>query len=326
MRPALAVLIAATLLTPLLAQSRNRNLWVGVLTSHSRENGKVVPDIGAEFEPVGALVDGNWHFEPENDALASTRLHRTFGRIPAQWLPLGRELPRRWRGWLTDGRVEPFELSGPFRMQGVFDTYRIATSIRVPRRKLNETVAGIAVSGDLAVYPFAPFGDLDDERRDAPPEAIRRAMLNTEVREIATTLSRLQPGEEFKRALADVPLGRLSSAGYTDTSLRTATTPDGARLTMFEGSKALGLREGCTGLHSGGAMAEVIGREPTVLGTWTYLVCDELHVDHLALAVIERHGRSCWLMKYQYEDGVKFLLRPAGVVDYLTSDAACDIR
>ncbi len=330
MRRAFAVMTLCASVS-LLAQPGAGDLWVGVLVFDTGTGGNATPDADAEFQPVGALVDGAWHFEPENDAEAAVRLYRTFGRVPAQWLPLGRELPRVWRGWLTDGRVARFELSGPFRLRGWSDTYRVAARIRSPRITADRgvtdsTVAGIAVSGNARVYPFSPFGDEEDDRNDVPPEPIRSAMLNVEVREIATALSRLQPGEEFKRALAEVTVSRLRDASYAHTMLRVASLPRGQRVTAFEGSKALGFSGGCTHVHSGGAMATSDAGESVVLGTWTYLVCDELHVDHIPLAVIERNGRSCWVTKYQYEDGVRFVLAPPGIVNDDNLQQACSIR
>lgn len=315
----------------LLAQPGAGDLWVGVLVFHASTGGNVAPDADAEFEPVGALVDGAWHFEAENDAQAAVRLHRTYGRVPAQWLPLGRALPRVWRGWLTDGRAERFELSGPFRLREASDTYRVAARIRPARMAVDRgfadgTVAGIAVSGNARVYPFSPFADDEDDRDDVPPDPIRNAMLNAEVRAIATTLSQIQPGDEFKRSLSEVTISRLRGASYSHTTLRVASLPNGRRVTTFEGSKPLGFSEGCSHVHSGSAMATSGAGEPTVLGTWTYLVCNELHVDHIPLAVIERDGRFCWVTKYQYEDGVRFVLMPPGVVDDDNLQRTCDIR
>lgn len=327
---AVGILCASVALT---AQRIAGDLWVGVLVLDVGPDGHVAAESGTEFQPVGALVDGAWHFEVVEDTDAIVRLHQTYGQVPARWLPLGRALPSRWRGWLTDGRVERFEIAGPFRLRERSDDYRIAARLRSPRVATNRyfsdgSVAGIAVSGDAQVYPFLPFGDrdADDDREDVPPEPIRAAMLNAEVRTIATTLLHLEPGEEFKRSLAEVTIDRLRDARYSYTTWREAALPDGRRMTAFEGSKPLGFSQGCTHAHGGGAMATSKDGVSTVLGTWTYLVCDELHIDHIPLAVIERGGRACWVTKYQYEDGIQFALMPPGVVDDYLPQQRCDIR
>jgi hypothetical protein len=46
----------------------------------------------------------------------------------------------------------------------------------------------------------------------------------------------------------------------------------------------------------------------TALGAWSYLVCNEIWVDHIPWAWIARGGRTCWVTQHQYEDGVRFTL------------------
>lgn len=321
---AAAMLLCASI--ALAGQPAPKNLWVGVLTYTGAASGEVASNSGGDFEPVGALVDGTWHFEREGDP-DQGRLAATYGRTPPQWLPVGRVLPRAWRAWLTDGRTTTFELTGPFRPAGVWDTERVAVSIALPAGRAHaEAIAGVAVAGDARVHPFVPFSDdVDADHNDTPPEVLHRAMVNVEMRELVVSLPQNHSREESRRLLSAVTLTSLARARYGHTKLRKVTTPDGTFFTVFEGSKGFGAPNGC-GLHSGGAMAETPAGHAVVLGAWSYLNCNELVVDHIPLAVIARGGLSCWLFKYQYEDGARLVLRPPGRVDYLKDDSACDIR
>lgn len=326
MRPLLAtVLVCASVC--LCAQPASRDLWVGVLTYHGSPDGPVASHVGGEFEPVGALVDGVWHFEREDDP-DHDGLRASYGRTPPQWLPVGRDLPRTWRAWLTDGRTTTFALTGPFRPAGVWDTARIAVAITLPARSWvgSEDVAGVAVAGDVHVQPFSPFSDdVEAAEKDAPSELLRHAMVNVELRELATSVREKLPGDAGRRTLSAVTPTGLADAPYSRTLSRTLTMPDGASYAVFEGAKGFGATNGCS-LHSGGATVLTPGRDPVVLGAWSYLDCNETVIDHLPLAVLTRGGRSCWLFKYQYEDGSRLLLRPPGDVDYLKGESACDIR
>lgn len=323
MRAALtAVLLCASV--ALCAQPASRNLWVGVLTYHGTSNGEASSNIVGEFEPVGALVDAVWHFEREGDP-DLVRLADSYGRTPPQWLPLGRDLPRTWRAWLTDGRTTTFALTGPFKPVGVWDTARIAVAITMPARTRTgtEDVAGVAVAGDVRVQPFAD--DVDVAGIGAPSESLRRAMVDAELRELATSVPEKFPGDAARRMLSAMTPTTLAEARYAPTLARTVTMPNGVSYAVFEGAKVFAATNGC-GLYSGGATVLTPGRDPVVLGTWSYLDCNELHIDHVPLAVLTRGGRSCWLFRYQYEDGARLLLRPPGNVDYLEDDSACDIR
>lgn len=327
MRHVLAVLLLCTSFV-VAAQPVSENLWVGVLTYRAGPNGLAMPGTGGEFQPVGALVDGTWRFEREDDP-DSGRLRASYGRTPPRWLPVGRALPRNWRAWLTDGRTVTFALRGPLRPTGTFDTARVAVDVKLPAvtSALGETVAGVAISGDVTVLPFVPFSDdVDEDHTDPPPEPIRRAMIDRETRELATALSQRGPSEEIEHVLAELTDGPLRRFQYEHTSTRRVVMPDGTTFTAFEGFRSSSLVSGCPSFHSGGAIVESPGRDPVVLGAWSYLVCNEIAVDHVPLAVITRGGQSCWLLEYQYEDGHRLVLRPPGKVDYLENDSSCDIR
>lgn len=326
MRPALSVVLLCASVA-VCAQPASTNLWVGVLTYHGNSNGEAISNRGGEFEPVGALVDGVWHFEREGDP-DLVRLWASYGRTPPRWLPVGRALPRTWRAWLTDGRTTTFALKGPFRPTGAFDTARIAVSITLPAPTAghSEQVAGVAVAGEVQVQSFAPFsGEVGQSGDDVPLELLRHAMVKAELRELATLVPLKLPGDEGRRVLSAVTETALDAARYQYTMTRSVTTPAGAAYTVFEGSKALGAMNDCL-LHSGGATIVTPGTDPVVLGAWSYLNCNEIHVDHVPLAVLTRNGRSCWLFNYQYEDGQRLVLRPPGDVDYQKNDSACDIR
>ena len=153
--PILAAL-ALCLAAPLLAQSDGRDLSVAVLTYDAAPNGRVAP-AAAVLVPVATLAGGTWHVEPEDDADTQRRLYDTYGRVPAVWMPIGRELPRAWRGWLSDGRVAPFEIRGPLRSRELFANHGVDTILRPPRPGPDDharDVVGVAVSGEAAVRLF----------------------------------------------------------------------------------------------------------------------------------------------------------------------------
>jgi len=325
MRRFVAVIALCTVV-PLLAQSGGRDLWLGVLTYDSAPDGSVVSGAAAVLVPVATLAGGTWHGEPEADADTQRRLHDTYGRVPPLWMPIGRELPRAWRGWLTGGRVAPFEIRGPLRARELFAAHGVDTSLRPPRPGPDDhgrDVVGVAVSGELGVRLFV------EEQKGLdppPPEPLRRAMIDVELRELAATAAAAMAEAWYRKALEKISPEFIAERPYDYTRLRTASQSDGTRVVVFEGNKSLGTSEGCTNMHSGAAMAQSPAGEATVLGAWTYVVCNELHVDHRPLAIIERGGRSCWVSEYQYEDGVRYVLLPPGVVDDVRTPTACAIR
>ena len=120
-------------------------------------------------------------------------------------------------------------------------------------------------------------------------------MIDAELREFAAIAAGALAEEWHKKALEKISPEFIAERRYDYTMLRTARQSDGTRVVVFEGSKSLGTSAGCTNTHSGAAMAQSPAGEVTVLAAWTYVVCNELHVDHRPVAIIERGGQSCWV-------------------------------
>jgi hypothetical protein len=323
MRLVVAV-VALMAATHLLAQPPERDVWVGILTYDGASNGSVPAAPGVMLRPVSALVGGTWRSESENggDELESG----SDGSV--RWPPAARDLPRSWIGWLIDGRREIFDVSGPPRATGVFDMAGVAARVRPPRPPADawsDDILGVAVSGRVVVHPFV---DVEGPDRRQVSDVMSRAMVNAEVKEIATRTAGADESwlRTALRTAADIPLARLAAGAYDVNVHRTATLAVGVRTVVLEGFKSLASTEGCNSLRSGVAVEQRVGRPPRVLGAWTYLICNELSVTHRPLAVIERDGRSCWVSEYMYEDGVRYVLMPPGDVGDESPVSRCSIR
>ena len=200
----------------------------------------------------------------------------------------------------------------------------VAALVRPPRPPADawsDDILGVAVSGRVVVYPFV---DVKGPDRGQVSNVMRRAMVNAEVKEIATRTAGAQ--EPWLRTAAEIPLARLAAGAYNVDVHRTATLAAGARTVVLEGFKSLTSAEGCNSLRSGVAVEQRVAGPPRVQGAWTYLICNELSVTHRPLAVIERDGRSCWVSEYMYEDGVRYVLMPPGDVGDELPVSRCPIR
>jgi hypothetical protein len=261
----------------------------------------------ASIEPVGTLMEGRWWFDNDErlDQDQHQRLLESIGASPAQWLPFGRSLPARWEAHMADGRVVPTRVAGTLQAVGDLEDHLVVsidrrTASKAQRNSLD--VEGIALVGDATMGWFT-----DLEKPVA--EQIRRTF--------ASALVRAERAEMAARAAASDDSSARKSAGLSSRDLaalpfeiitaRTASQRDGVRVYLVEGVRHLSSRDDqCTATHSGIAVRRDQSGSMTELGAWSYLVCNELWVEHVPLAWIARGDRTCWVAEYQYEDGIHF--------------------
>jgi hypothetical protein len=122
---------------------------------------------------------------------------------------------------------------------------------------------------------------------------------------------------------------RLSAGlGAAPLTIETARslTRNGESFYLIEGGRSFNNPDpnGCTGMWTGATARRDRGGVLHAVDAWSYLVCNELHVNHVPLALLERDGASCWLLEWVYEDGSEFgLSRPTAIAK---RESACDIK
>jgi hypothetical protein len=202
-------------------------------------------------------------------------------------------------------------------VSGTFEHLAVTTDLKLPRLENDDSEPrGIAFAGDVELRLFA---DVLEERRGELCRFLAPSMLSAERAEIITRASKGQPSDAEAKLLSS----RLASATLAIQTARTATHRGGS-VYLIEGWKQIGAGDGCTGMWTGAAARRDRAGALHVLGAWSYLVCDELHVDHKPLALLERGGTSCWLTAYIYEDGIEYVMSRPGRID--KDEPTCDIK
>lgn len=318
----LAACLALLMALPAWAQPAARDLWVGVLMRENEETGLTRQDGRVALRPVASLVEGQWHAAPGVDPDLDDRLRETVGRVPAEWLPLGRRLPGNWRGWLNDGRPVPVRGSGPLTPRPIFDELMIDTDVRVtPTRQdgWSVEVAGVALEGQATVRPFVmAIG----ARHRTLATALTPALVDAEVERFAAAPESGQPlsaerrptRRQWQRATRELePAAHLRRA-------------DGTEVAYLEGRATVaGFTGGCGESFSSVLATKRRGEPWRPVWQQAWLACDGLYIAHRPLAEIERDGRTCWLAGARYEDGINFWLGPPNTLDDYPV-ATCDIR
>jgi hypothetical protein len=317
-----AVLIAGVVVfsSEIPAHGGPRDLWIGVISYDFVEGRSATSRFHAGLEPVAAFVDGKWWFDDKNEPDAP---HPVPGSVPAQWLPVGKELPATWQATLVDGRRVAIHPSGVLHVSGTFDHVVVATDLELPplgRDDLDYTATGIAFAGDV---DLRLFGDLPAAPQNALVRFLAPSIVQAERLEIAARASS-DTADDLQKATAKVPDSRLIAAPFAIEIAKMATQRDGSRVDFIEGSRQLSGDGICQATRSGAAARRDRAGVLQVLGAWSYLVCNELYIAHEPLAVFERGGARCWLVAHQYEDGLEyFLSRPGRARE---EQSACDIK
>jgi hypothetical protein len=125
----------------------SRDLWIGVISDNFtwERGGRSAAAPHAALEPVAALVNGTWLFEPDVNATQ-----------PA--------LPTQWQARLFGGRRETLRTSGPPRATGYFDRLMLTTDLALAPLDLPESpTRGVAFAGGADLHVF---GDLPEHQRD----------------------------------------------------------------------------------------------------------------------------------------------------------------
>lgn len=295
--PALVMALAAW------AQPTVRDLWIGVLLRENEETGLTRQDGRVALRPVASLVEGRWHVAPHFDPELDDRLRATAGRVPAEWLPLGRRLPGTWQGWLVDGRQLLVRASGALTPRPIFDELMIDTDVRMPPTQddgWRSSVTGVAVMGEAVVRAFAMTVGAQHQTLAT---ALTPTLVDAEVERFAVAP---EPGQspsperrptrrQWRRATREFePAAHL---------IRT----DGTEVAYLEGRATVaGFTGGC-----GEAFSAVLATRRRG-GSWrqvwhqVWAACDGLYIAHRPLAEIERDGRTCWAVAALYEDGINF--------------------
>lgn len=289
------------------AQPPAQGIWIGVLTydDGGKGDGSIPAGAAAGLRLVGALTDGAWRFD-DGDALTPP-------------------FPEEWTGWLVDGRRERFSISGPPHRSGVFDTPTLSANVPLPRPTPDshtDTVMGVAAVGDVNVFPFSEVADIPGER---VADAHRQARLAAELAELRAVVVRYD-ATDIPDA-ATLPLSRLAAAPFEVDMRRVAALPNGTRVSVIEGFTTLGVKGNCTQMRSGSAVVQEASGDTRAVGSWSYLICDELFIRHSPLAILERGGEMCWLEEFGYEDGLRYVMTPPGVInDQGNESSQCAIR
>ena len=318
----IAAWVALVLALPAYAQPTGRDLWIGVLLRENEETGLTRQDGRVALRPVASLVEGRWHVAPHFDPEVDDRLRATAGRVPAEWLPLGRRLPGTWQGWLVDDRQLLVRASGALTPRPIFDELMIDTDLRVTPTRLDgwsAEIAGVAVEGQATVRPFATA---IGARHRSLAAALTPALVDAEVERLAAAPESGRPPSperrptrrQWQRATRELePAAHLIRA-------------DGTEVAYLEGRATVaGFTGGC-----GEAFSAVLATRRRG-GSWrqvwhqVWAACDGLYIAHRPLAEIERDGRTCWAVAARYEDGINFWVGPPNTLDDYP-DATCDIR
>ncbi len=315
------IAVAGALLSGTAPRGHTQDLWIGVISDAPPLDQRNPVAAFTVLEPVAALVADRWWFDTGNSANWDDNdrhlaIHNSVGDVPAKWLPLGTDLPSTWRARLFNGQRVSVHTSGPLHVSGVSDNLAVTTDLKLRPELYDSGPRGIAFAGDIELQLFT---DLPEERWGELLRFLAPSMLRAERAAIIMQSSAGHPSDAEATLLSN----RLTSAALTIQTARTATQRDGS-VYLVEGGKQLGTDAGCTGMHTGAAARRDRAGALHVLGEWSYLVCNELHVDHKPLALLGRSGKICWLTEYIYEDGIEYVLSRPGQID--KEEPTCDIK
>jgi hypothetical protein len=316
------------------AANSQRNLWIGVIIdAYQADPGlRDGPKLNANLEPVAALIAGRWWIrdvdrrEPPADPSDIEGL---------EWVPKGAELPSFWNARLFDGRRLPLRTLGALHQTLPYEDYAATTDLAFPGQGASDDheseTKGVASIGSVNVQLFA---DIPERSREELLRFLAPSMLEADRNEIRTR-EREQAGlPDYKPAQWAGIRNRLEGARLVVDTARWASSR-GESFYVVEGSKSVGtayvIKDGkaiatgdyCTHTWTGAAARRDRDGKLHVMSAWSYLVCNELHVDHFALALLERDGESCWLSARLYEDGVERVLTRPGQMD---AEPDCDIK
>lgn len=313
-RVALLAVIASA---RLIAQPTDRDIWVGVLMQEMPvdDDGHTPDEPTTEAElamlPVAALVGGTWRLGRGDQG----EVHVGTSGSPVYWEPAELLLPLGWMAWLADGPRVPFEYSTPLRRVSLSDSLGVGTGMPTSAPLSYEAVMGVAVSGDVEVRMFS---DVVGSTRDVLPEALRRALLAEERVALRSTQVALTSTTEgcdhtWTKAVKRFSAERLPTLPYEVTHHRVATRSNGARTIVFHGDKCLASSNGdCAVLTSEAAIEVGPNARTSLLYAHANVICNDLSMTYVPIAILERDGRTCWLSENQYEDGSVYTFTGAG--------------
>jgi hypothetical protein len=287
-----------------------------------------------------AIQDGSgwsnaWPFSYESDeSVTSLPLPPTLERIPADWLPSGITLPKRWRVQLKSGKRTSVGLVRPMRpkdfsaaaMIGILTDYRVDPSR--PGREYDDSEIGVAAGGDLELGSFAPSSARETR---VLTEAIRPLIDRAESEEIRDRVKESQsqrdwngqaivfPADERRRAATPV------HAGF----VRATRTERGRTYFYFSGGKSYGTKPppdcDATVYMSGIVIRERDGRiHSPGIGAYTTLDCSRdnaINVIFQPLATLHWNGPVLWVIRNDAEDGFDYCL-----IDPSSTDGCLPMR
>jgi hypothetical protein len=303
------------------------DLWIGVVSFRVPANSigpgsSTALDPSTILEPVGALVGGKWWFDSRTDQTVTDALLESVGKVPAQWLPPGTDLPSRWRAHLFGERQVALRTVGPLDIVYESQDLFVASDLKLPRGARSTEgdfgAQGIAVAGDVQVQFFT---DLDASRH---PELLRlfsARMLAAERAEIQRKAAGVFPND------ADIKL-LMSQLASTPrhTNLAKIASQLGSPVYVIEGAKTFKIRDVVATLFTGAGARRSSNGALHLLGTWSYLDANEWAHENRPLAVVERNGRSCWLIAHAQEGGQAYSLTRPGRIAPVEFTSTCDIK
>jgi hypothetical protein len=309
------------------------NLWIGVVGfrvpyQSIGPQGQIVSDQSTVLEPVGALVGGKWWFDSSRtNQTVTDAVLKTVGTVPAQWLPPGTELPSRWQAHLPDGRQTTLRTFGPLDFVDGTQILVVASDLKLRRAESDEdeiNARAVAVAGDVKVQFFT---DLD---ASSHPELLRFSsarMLAAERAEIQRKAAEFKGLENKYLSEVDIKslIGQLTSTPRQTNLAKTALL-QGERIYVMEGAKTFKIRDIVAILFTGAGARRDRNGALHLLGTWSYLDANEWAHENRPIAVVERDGKSCWLIAHAQEGGQTYSLTKPGQIAPLEFTSACDIK
>lgn len=297
-----------------------RDLWIGVVRytdPYGQDFATRAVDSSTSIEPVGALVRGRWWHLATWDSRLEADLAQTIGKVPAQWLPIGTELPGQWQGRIFGRADVALRAGGP--LFAARDDYELAvrTDYILPRADYGDgdgDAKGVAVAGDVRVNLFV---ELPTNEHGELTRFLAKNMLAAERAQLVNQgVDAYFDVKDLARQTASTPLRNVSVR---------AATQGGTRVYFLEGSKLLRTRDSVVSLVTGAAARRDRGAL-RALGAWSYLDTSDLGLGTTPLAVVERSGAACWLIGHIREGGVKYVLIRPGQIERNRFPFSCDIK
>lgn len=317
----------------------SRDLWIGVVEfrvpyqSYGPQGASPL-DPSTVIKPVGALVGGRWWFDSRADQRVTDALLEGVGKAPAQWLPPGTELAVNWQAHLIGGRQLALRTFGPLQIVDESQDLFVTSDLKLPRgADANENdfgAQGIAVAGDAQVRFFT---DLDASGHpallrflSAPLLAAERAEFHRRAAE-AKGLRAEGLQDAFPNDAETTMLRSQLASTPRQTNLAKTSTQQGAPVYVIEVAKQFKIRDGGVAtLFTGAGARRDRNGGLHLLGTWSYLDANEWAHENRPLAVVERNGRSCWLIAHAQEGGQTYSLTKPGQIAPLEFTSTCDIK